>query len=78
MIQNKKKFRLGIQKVMVAIGLAFLGPILFLSGTIPETELSTKEILFLTTGSIIMIISFLTGLIGIKQILSSFFDKSNE
>ena len=58
MIRNKKKFRSGMKKVMIAIGLAFLGPILFLSGTIPETELSAKEILFLTTGSIIMILSF--------------------
>ena len=71
MIINKKKFRNGIKQIAIAIGLAFTGPIIFvLSGN----TIDLINILGLT----LMIFSVLTGILGVKNLLSGFFEKPNE
>tara|TARA_B100001250_G_C19791600_1_gene786776 strand:- start:47 stop:256 length:210 start_codon:yes stop_codon:yes gene_type:complete len=69
MIPNKKKFKNGLRKITLA-SISLIGPVIF--------TLKSGDILYLIIGSIIMIIGFLIGAWGIKDILSGFFDKPNE
>ena len=70
MILNKRKFRSGIKKIIIAISLAFSGPVIFVIGN--------QEFLIQVLGGIMMIASFLFGIIGLKAILASLFEKPNE
>lgn len=73
---NKKKFKIGIQKIALAIALAFTGPILFsFSINYPSYLISlTLKI----SGIIIMIGCVGIGFLGIRNLLSSFFEPPNE
>ncbi len=71
MILDKKKFKNGLKKIIIAVTLAFIGPVLFVFG-------SDNNILITLVGGIIMISSFTLGLIGLQRILTSFFEKPNE
>ena len=71
MILDKKKFKNGLKKIIIAVTLAFIGPVLFVFG-------SGKNILITLVGGIIMICSFTLGVMGLQKILTSFFEKPNE
>jgi hypothetical protein len=71
MILDKEKFKKGITKIAIAMTLAFIGPVLFVLGS--GTNIYTTLI-----GGIIMACSFIIGLIGLKEILTSFFEKPSE
>ena len=73
---NKKKFKRGIQKIVIAISLAFIGPVIFVLSTnnTPNTTQLSLNIL----GIILMIGCIIIGAIGIKELVVSFSDKSNE
>tara|TARA_B110000495_G_C22936678_1_gene547817 strand:+ start:632 stop:838 length:207 start_codon:yes stop_codon:yes gene_type:complete len=68
MKQNDKIIS-GIKKIFIAMILAFLGPVIF--------STATSQIM-IVIGTLSMIISFGFGLWGIRGIISSFFDKTNE
>ena len=71
---NQKKMRSGIKKGVIAISLAFIGPVCFVLGS------GTNEVLTLLNivGFMLMISCFIIGLIAIKEVVSSFFEKTNE
>ena len=77
MILNKKKIRSGIKKVLFAIGLAFIGPILFVLGS-GHKESNTTQILLIIIGLLLMIGCVIMGIIGVKKILAGFFEESSE
>ena len=70
MILNKKQFRSGIKKIIIAVSLAFSGPVIFVIGA--------QEFIIQLLGGIMMIASFLFGVVGLKSILASLFEKPNE
>ncbi len=69
MILNQKKFNNGLKKIIIAILLAFIGPVLFVFG-------SGQNLLITLIGGGIMATSFILGIIGLKEILNSFFEKN--
>ena len=71
MILNNRKFKSGLKKIFIALLFAFTGPVIFVIG-------SGNNILITITGGLCMFISFITGLYGLKEILNSFFEKTNE
>ena len=77
MILDKKKFRKGIKKIMFAI-LLLPGPILFVIGSHNDNLSSIMKLTLTIGGSICMITSLAFGIVGLKTILSSFFEKPNE
>ncbi|MBJ04459.1 MAG: hypothetical protein CMP65_00970 [Flavobacteriales bacterium] len=77
MILDKKKFRKGIKKIGVAIAL-LPGPILFVAGSHNDNLSAIIKFSLPIIGVICMAISLIMGIIGLKIILSSFFEKPNE
>ena len=77
MILDKKKFREGIKKITFAIFL-LPGPILFVIGSHNDNLSSLMKLTLTIVGSICMVTSLAFGIVGLKIILSSFFEKPNE
>ena len=77
MILDKKKFREGIKKITFAIFL-LPGPILFVIGSHNDNLSSLMKLTLTIVGSICMVTSLAFGIVGLKTILSSFFEKPNE
>ena len=67
-MKQNNKILSGIKKIAIAM-LFGLGPVVFLSA---KNQLET------ISGIILMILSFGFGLWGVREIVSSFFDNSNE
>ena len=76
MITNKRKFKRGIQKTILAITLAFIGPVIFVFGT--GNEESLFKIMLSLLGGLTMISCVILGVLGIKDLLAGFFEKTNE
>ena len=76
MILNKRKFKIGLKKTILAITLAFIGPILFVLGS--GEEMDSIKILLTILGGLIMILCVIIGILGLKDILAGFFEHSNE
>ena len=76
MILNRKKFKKGLQKITLAILFAFIGPVLFVLGSGKNLEIILSWELCL--GVMFMAGSFIIGLIGLNEILNSFFEQPNE
>tara|TARA_B100000579_G_C22211510_1_gene567575 strand:- start:83 stop:313 length:231 start_codon:yes stop_codon:yes gene_type:complete len=76
MVQNKKKFKHGMQKITLAISCAFTGPIIFVLSNNKMSNLISS--ILSISGLILMIICVISGFLGIRNLLESFFDKPNE
>ena len=68
----KDKFKKGIIKLVIAVSLG-VGPIIVTSQAHPK-----GNIYILIIGAVCMISSVLLGFLGIKEIMSGFFDKTSE
>ena len=68
-MKQNNKILSGIKKIALAMLLAFLGPVMF--------STATNQIMTIS-GTISMLLSFGFGLWGIIEIVSSFFDQTNE
>ncbi len=73
MIQNKK-IKNGFKKIIVAITLAFPGPVLVSYASGHEK----LKILLIAIGGALMLGSLILGFIAIKKLLDGFFEESNE
>jgi len=73
----KNKFQSGIQRIVISVSLAFIGPVLFVLGSNPQSEYHI-QILLIIAGGLMMLGSMFFGFTGIKKILSYFFDDTNE
>ena len=71
---NDKKIKSGIIKIVIAVSLAFTGPVVFVLASNDNNELIILNII----GGLMMVGCVYFGLQGIKTILSIFFDNSNE
>ena len=77
MIQNKKKFKNGIRKIAIAI--AFLpGPILFVLSSHNNQLTDSINLLFSILGIVSMITCVIFGFLGLRDLLSGFFDPPSE
>ena len=74
---NKKKINTGLKKIALAMSLAFIGPIIFIISLNPKHEYILQNTLS-AIGLMIMLTCIYIGYTGIKEILSAFFDNSNE
>ncbi len=77
---NKKKLQSGLKIIAFIFPFIFIGPTLFLRGNMSGFEnIDSKNLIFLITGGIIMLIALLGLFIGLKKILDGVFEKkSNE
>ncbi len=77
---NKKKIKNGLTIIGFIFPFIFIGPAVFLRGNMSNLQsLDSKNILFLITGGVIMLIAILGLFIGLKKILDGIFEeKSNE
>ena len=75
-MKNKKEFKIGIQKIAVAIGLAFTGPIVFSFSINYPSDLISLTLKII--GLVIMIGCVVIGFLGIRSLLLSFFEPPNE
>lgn len=74
---NKEKFRKSFKFIGLALGLAFIGPVVFLLGY--KSNISNElQILLKTSGWLTMLAAIFCGISGIQKIISSFFDNSSE
>ena len=76
MIKNKKKFKNGIQKITVAIGLAFAGPVIFVLNS--HYTSSLINLLLIVLGLTLMISCVIMGIWGVQNLLAGFFESPNE
>ena len=77
MIQNKKKFKNGIRKIALAI--AFLpGPILFVLSSHNNHITKLINVTLSILGGGLMIACVIFGFLGLRDLLSGFFDPPNE
>ena len=77
MIRNKKKFTSGMKKVLFAFTLAFLGPVCFVLGS-GHDDSNNMNIILIIIGVVSMMGCLIIGIIGIRTILDSFFEETNE
>lgn len=75
MITNKKKFKNGVQKIAIAFGLAFTGPIVFVLNSTSSNIISS---LLTVIGMLLMIGAVIIGVLGVHNLLAGFFEKPNE
>ena len=66
---NKNKFKKGLKKILGAITIGFIGPVLFMFNT------STFIMLF---GFLFMIGAVILGFLGVKDLVDSFFEKKKK
>ena len=74
-MSNKKRIKSGIKKTTIAIGCAFVGPVLFVLGS-GQPENDYQSLLWVCIGGLIMLCSIVIGLLGLRNIVRGFFEKN--
>ncbi len=70
---NKKKLQTGLKIIAFIFPFIFIGPSLFYMSGLESTD--SKNLFFLISGSIIMLIALFGLFIGLKKILDAIFEK---
>ena len=74
-MSNKKRIKSGIKKTTIAIGCAFVGPVLFVLGS-GQPENDYQSLLWIFVGGLIMLCSIVIGILGLRDIVGGFFEKN--
>ncbi|MEC8537424.1 MAG: DUF6095 family protein [Bacteroidota bacterium] len=77
---NKKKLQSGLKIIAFIFPFIFIGPSLFLRGSMSGfDDVDSKNLIFLISGGITMLFALLGLFVGLRRILDAIFDKnSNE